>query len=188
MDEHNFDYQLDSDILRYVRFKSRQLAGRYGFSSDDGADIQQELVLDYLRRRSRFDSRRCSLRTFARLIINNRVATIIKAQMASCRDYRACRPSNLHLTYQNAHSQDLAEVLGMGDSSGGRPFETMLNARLDIERTVARLPTVLADLCRLLMVCDTSVEAASRAGMSRATVYRSIARLRVAFTEAGLSR
>ena len=46
MDEHDFDDRLDSKIRQYIRFKSRQLVGTYGFLHDDVEDIQHELVLD----------------------------------------------------------------------------------------------------------------------------------------------
>ena len=93
VDEQGFQPQIDPDILQLTRIKSRRLAGRYGFARHDVEDIQQELLLDYLQRSSSFDAHRCTRRTFALLVINNRIATLIEAKQAACRDYRACRIS-----------------------------------------------------------------------------------------------
>lgn len=184
MDEQHFSYQLDPEIIRLTGFKGRQLAGKYGFAEYDAEDIQQDLLLDYLQRSRAFDARRCSRRTFARLVVNNRVATIIAVRGAARRGYRVRQLSLDELTDgENPTSQEVVETLVDPTS---RPLEATLNLRLDVERALARLPTAQLALCRLLMVCDTSAEAAARGGMSRATLYRNIERVRAVFAQAGL--
>jgi RNA polymerase sigma factor (sigma-70 family) len=188
VDEQVFPQQIDPEIMRLTRFKSRQLAGRYGFLRHDAEDIQQDLLLDYLKRSRSFDAHRCSRRTFARLVVNNRIATILEARKAACRDHRVCRLS-LNEPVDADDSPELAEILAVVIDScrgRGRSFEAMLNLRLDVKRALARLPTAQAHLCRLLMVCDTCAEAAARAGMSRATLYRRIHAVQAAFRDAGL--
>jgi hypothetical protein len=186
VDEREFPQQIDPEIMRLTRFKSRQLAGRYGFLRYDAEDIQHDLLLDYLQRSKSFDSHRCSRRTFAQRIVNNRIATILEARKAACRDYRVRRLS-LNERVDADDSPEVAEILAaVIDLSNGCPFEAMLNLRLDVERALARLPAAQAHLCRLLMVCDTCAEAAARAGMSRATLYRNIGRARAVFAQVGL--
>lgn len=189
MDEHEPQQQIDPDIRRLICIKSRQLAGRHGFERSEAEDIEQDLLLDYLKRSKSFDAHRCGRRTFAQLLVNHHVATIVEARRARCRDYRACRRS-LDQNFDSRddpNSPELADVLAVCvDRSGTRPIEAILNLRVDVERTLARLPTLQADLCRILMVCETRAEAATRSGMSRATLYRHLGRLRVVFAQAGL--
>src|SRR5580704_5589016 len=151
MDEYDFQYQIDRDILRLIRIKSRQLAGKYGFASFDADDIQQDLVLDYLKRSPSFNAHRCNRRTFTRLVVSNCVATIIAARKASRRDYRVHQLSlNQRLDRRDPNSLELGEILIDPPS---RAFEAGLNIAMDVDRLLARLPTGLADLCRSIMAC-----------------------------------
>jgi DNA-directed RNA polymerase specialized sigma24 family protein len=188
MDEQDCQEQIDADILRLTSIKSRQLAGKYGFASYDAEDIQQDLLLDYLRRLPSFNAHRCSRRTFARLVVHNRVSTLIAERKAGCRDYRACRVSvDQPLHAQNPYSGDTGGAhLWVADPNTGSLFETRLTLYLDVEQILTQLPGPLVSLCRLLMVCETSSEAAARSGISRATLYRRIQQVRAEFDRAGL--
>jgi DNA-directed RNA polymerase specialized sigma24 family protein len=179
VDEKRDDQQVDPAIVQFARFKGRQLAGRYGFPRHDAEDIQQELLLDYLQRSKSFDSHRCNRRSFARLVVNHRVATLLKAQKAACRDPRVCR-SSLDESAGGPSLAQRGEIL-----RDLRSVESNLNLRLDVERILRCLPAALMSICRLLMVCDSAVDAASRAGISRATLYRRLQEVRRAFAEAG---
>lgn len=185
MDEQGLKQQIDPGILHYARIKSRQLAGRFGFERYERDDIEQELLLDYLKRSRSFDADRCSPRTFASRIINNRIATILEARKAKCRDYRVQR---VYLSSQfDPSSPELGSMLATVGWQANRSLpEDRLNLRLDLERTLTALPAALVSLCRLLVICDSAVEAAALAGMSRATLYRQLRSLRIALSEAGL--
>ncbi|MDP8988615.1 MAG: hypothetical protein M3N41_00855 [Acidobacteriota bacterium] len=188
MDEHYFEPQIDPAVLRLTRFKSRRLAGNYGFARHDAEDIQQELLVDSLQRSKSFDAHRCTGRTFAQLVVNNRIATIIEGQQAACRDYRACRISlDQPRDHLGRNPSEVGDALaGIAAPFGGRLFEESLNLRLDVQLVLGRLPAALAYLCRLLMDCDTCAEAAARAEISRATLYRQIAKIRAVFVKEGL--
>lgn len=189
MDEQYVDDQIDPAILGLTRFKSRSLAGKYGFERHDVEDIQQELALDYLQRSRSFDAHQCSHRTFARLVINNRIATIIEARRAACRDYHACRISldqpREHLV---GNSSEIGAPSETKSSSRGCSYDESLNTRLDVQRILGLLPAALVHLCHLLMECDTCAEAAAKAEISRATLYRQIAKIRAVFLKQGLRR
>jgi RNA polymerase sigma factor (sigma-70 family) len=187
MDEQNFHHQIGSDILRLIRTKSRQLAGKYGFAIYDGEDVEQELLLDYLKRAPSFKPDLCSRIGFARMIVRNSVSTLIDQRAAACRDYRARRiPVDLHRDGQSLNHGDTPNSW-LADPNTRSVFEK-LNLRIDVEQVLMRLPVALATICRLLMVCETSSEAASRAGISRATLYRQIHQVRALFAQAGMDK
>ena len=188
MDEQHIGHQIDPALLRLTSFKSRHLAGKYGFARHDVEDIEQDLLLDYLQRSRSFDPHRCNHRTFARLVINNRIATVIEAKQAACRDHRACRISlDQPQDHLGQNPLEVGALPGLARSSRGCRVDASLNLRLDVQRVLSRLPAALAHLCRLLMDCETCAEAAARAGISRATLYRRLARIRSAFVEAELA-
>lgn len=176
MDEQQFLQQIDPEVINLAHYKGQQLAGKYGFAKHDAEDIQQDLLLDYLQRSRSFDSHRCSHRTFTRLVVNNCVATIIEARKASFRGYGVRRLAlNELFDSEDPNSPELAESLLDPHT---RSFEATLNRALDVDRLLARLPVALSRLCRSIMVCDTCAEAATEAGVSRATFYRQIRRVR----------
>ena len=163
--------QVDPAILRLARFKGKQLAGSYGFAEHDAEDIQQELLLDLLKRWPSYDSRRCSPRTFARLVFDHCIAALIEAQTSTCRDYRLCRASLDQFHDGQERGTPRSEQVE-GRSSPQRDWlshEFRLNVKIDVERTLCVLPGALATLCRLLMKCDSAAEVAAKAGISRAT-------------------
>jgi RNA polymerase sigma factor (sigma-70 family) len=184
VDEQEFHQQIESDVLRFTRIKSRQLAGKYGFARHDAQDIQQDLLLDYLKRAPCYNAHRCNPRTFARLVVRNRVSTLIEERSAACRDYRQVSVDRT----RDSQGPNSLENYAAGSRVAGRHagFEARLNLRIDVERALTRLPRPLEGLCRLFMTCETSFEVAARAGISRATLYRQLGKVRAAFTQAGI--
>jgi hypothetical protein len=65
-----------------------------------------------------------------------------------------------------------------------RSEEAKLNLRLDVERILIRLPAGRVKLCRLLMAGGSAVDVATVVGISRATLYRRLQEIRMAFVEA----
>jgi RNA polymerase sigma factor (sigma-70 family) len=184
MDEKERHEQIDPIILRLARFKGHQLAGKYGFARHDAEDIQQNLLLDYLQRSMAFDSHRCSHRSFARLVVNNRISSLLETQKAACRDHRVRQVS---LDQSPDETSQVDRILSRtGNPCDRRSLESRLNLRLDIKRILSRLPTTLSQLCRLLVACDSHAEAAARAGISRATLYRRIKELQAVFIQGGM--
>jgi DNA-directed RNA polymerase specialized sigma24 family protein len=173
--DDQFEYHLSSGTLRFIRFKARQLAGRYGFRRDEIDDIAQTLVLLIIERAAQFDGRRSSPRTFAGVVVNSGISSIVKSHKAQRRDYRLCRPLDWS-----------------PDSSGHFPVPRYFDPaivecplRTDVARALGRLDP--ADRRVAFALMDYSpMEASRELGLARSTVYRHIARLRTAFIAAGL--
>lgn len=179
MDEHHFPSEIDPEVIRLTCFKGQQLARKYGFAAYDAEDIQQDLLLDYMRRSRSYDPYRSSRRTFTRLVVNNCVATVVEARKAARRGYGARRLSlNERLDRRDLNSPELIE--GLSDPYT-LSIEARLNLALDVDRLLGRLPATLANLCHSIMVSDTCAEAAANVGISRATFYRKMRRVRNEF-------
>jgi RNA polymerase sigma factor (sigma-70 family) len=187
MDEHKND-QIDPDVLRLALAKSWQLAGKYGFRFHDAEDIQQELVLDYLRRLRSFKPNRCNRRTFAALVIRNRISTLIAERSATSRGYRARHIAIDEPTDGPFSDLGIARTASSAliDHREGIFPEERRVQQIDTTRVLEHLATPLRRICALLMICDDISEVASKAGISRATLYRRLVAIRAAFLQAKL--
>jgi len=188
MDDEDLHQDINSDILRLTRIKSRQLAGNYGFSAYDAEDIQQDLLLDYLKRARSFNANCSDQRSFARLVIRHGVATLIERRSARRRHARASQTSldQDRDVYSLNADENGAVHRRVADRLIGGMFEKDVLLQIDIERILIHLPRTLASLCQLLMFCESASEAAAKAGISRATLYRQIHQVRTEFARAGL--
>lgn len=182
---------IDSTLLAVVRASTARLAGTCGFSRADRDDIRQELLFDCFLRLRRFDPAKSSPRTFLLRIVRHRVATLVEAQHAACRDYRLCRDS---LDGQVRFGADESMLLGetvSADAYEERIGRNRLSSweraelRIDVHNVVSLLPAELATIAVMLKSVSV-VEAAQRLVLSRATVYRRINDIRRIFKSAGL--
>ena len=182
---------IDSALLAVVRVTAAGLAGEYGFNGIDFEDIRQELLLDCLFRLRKFDPARSSRRSFLHRVVGHRVATLVSAQRAACRDYRLCRDSlDAPIPVSADDSIKLGETVsgdaydaGMGRSVRSSCERSEL--RIDVDNVISRLPAELAAVA-VLLKSESVVEVARRLGVSRATTYRRLAQIRDVFAAAGL--
>jgi len=84
---------LDEYATTLIRLKARQLIGKYGFTRSDREDLEQELTLDLLIRLGRFDPSKGQPATFVRMVVDRRVASLIRERKSLSRDYRRARHS-----------------------------------------------------------------------------------------------
>ena len=178
MEEQAFANELDLDVRRVVAFKALQLAGSYGFSRDEASDIAQDLALDYLKRRARYDRSRSAPGTFLRTVVGNRSATLAKRQSAQCRDYRR--------TVSIRHDVGGPSAQRASATTCRNLREVRQNFRLDVIAAVKRLPPQLRRICELLIVLESASEVAETLAISRATLYRRLIEIRDLFSEMGV--
>ena len=107
---------IDLSAAGLIRFKARQLVGKAGFTASDREDIEQELILDLLRRLPKYDPKRAQRNTFIARVVEHRVATLIAAQKAGIRDYWRCRCSlNDRFEDEDGRSVERAETFDQED-------------------------------------------------------------------------
>ena len=71
---------LSAQTINLIKHKAWSLIGTIGFTWSDRDDLEQELVLDILRRLPRFDPERAQLMTFVVRVLDNKIASIIEAR------------------------------------------------------------------------------------------------------------
>jgi DNA-directed RNA polymerase specialized sigma24 family protein len=175
---------MDPDLemcFRLARAKAARLVGKYGFSRDEAEDIGQDLLADLLTRWSNFDLRRGSDRAFIRRIMENRLATIISACHAHCRDYR--RNFSREVTHDGVENTQIAESIDPRWSTASE----MHDLAIDICRLQRVLRPELAAVA-VLLPSRSPVEIVRLLGISRSTLYRRIRELRATAIGIGLDR
>lgn len=181
----------DTDTVRFIRIKARQLAGRYGYLRDEFEDIQQSLTLECIARFRHFDPRRGNRRGFIRAVVHHAIANMIESWSAPCRGYCIRHTPIIAASESDRGARSLADMIsedGDWDRVGLDPrrFDRTLHLKLDIERVIDALPADLGHICRLLMILDGIAQVAAAIGVSRATLHRRVRLIRAAFAPAGL--
>ena len=69
---------IDEYAVQLIRYKARQLVGRVGFTESDRDDLEQELMLDLLRRLPKYNPDRAQRNTFIARVVEHKIATIIR--------------------------------------------------------------------------------------------------------------
>ena len=189
-----FDNQydgIDPYAVRLIKYKARRLIGQAGFTASDRDDLEQELILDLLRRLPKYDPRRARRNTFIARVVEHRIATLIEARKAGIRDYRRCQCSlNDRFEDENGRSVERAETLDQEDyllrtGAQSRPSDELSALALDVATVLETLPPELRDLCRRLQA-ETVTEVSHDTGIPRSTLYGLIHKVRTVFEDAGL--
>lgn len=183
---------LDGYAREVIRHKARQLIGKYGFSRDDYDDLQQEMMLDLLRRLGKYDPSKAGLSTFVARVVDRKVSTLIRHQRQEKRDYRrhVC-PLDAQVEDQDGQQRGLDEVLSQDAfdeeiARYDRPEAERIDLRLDLSLVLDELPEDLRHLARRLQT-RTVAEIARELGVPRSTLYeKGIACLRKIFEDNGL--
>jgi RNA polymerase sigma factor (sigma-70 family) len=155
-----------SAIGRLAAVRAATIATRYGLPTESRRDLEQEALLELWRKHRAYDSRRGSWRTFSERVVANRMSSLVRGMRSQRSGQFREEPfeSHLGLAAPNDRSElrtDVANVL-----AGLSPFD-------------GRVARCLIDY--------SAIETSKELGVCRATVYRAVARLRAAFTKAGLS-
>ncbi len=182
---------LSAQTINLIKHKAFSLIGTVGFTWSDRDDLEQELVLDVLRRLPRYDPERAQLITFVAHLLDNKIATIIKSRTGPTNDFRLRAYSlNEHmrdsegLVIERGDEIDLDDYL-LRTGWQTRPLFELLDLKADIERILPSLPSDLRELCIRLQTQNVT-EISIETGVPRYRIYAGIAKLRTLFEQAGL--
>ena len=169
--------------------KSRELARKPGFTQSDLPDIRQEMRVELLERSSRFDPGKAGFKTFAALVVGRKMSRMLRHRLCARRDARRERFSLDEPARPGGRPRIEALSRQEADArSGACPLaETeRVCLRLDLEAALARLSPELRDVA-LRLRSDSASDVARALGIPQRTFRENhLARLRAAFTEAGL--
>lgn len=167
--------QMESYALEQASLRAGFLGLMAGFPRHEIDDVRQDLLLDCLRRSSRFDPARGDWPGFVRGVTRN------QASVLAVRRRRRLR--------QEVLAGDLLEP----NADGPEEFfdrvmapETVdgLNTAVDVRRVLDRLPAHLHELA-LFLPHMTVIEVCAATGKSRSRVYQLVRQIRDAFVRAG---
>jgi DNA-directed RNA polymerase specialized sigma24 family protein len=147
--------------------RAAMIVKRYRLSNEDLLDLSQEALLGLCQNSLRFDAGRASWRTFSERVVANWLASCMRGIRAGRRGHgRQERLDELKLT-------------------PAAPDES-LDLRIDV-RTVLAGVSILDQRVAGLLIDHSPTETGRCIGLSRATIYRAIERLRAVFLAAGFA-
>lgn len=170
---------VDPEARRLVLHKVRTMAGRLR-SLVNTDDVEQDLLLNLLRRAPRFDPARAPWAAFVRLINNHHEATFLERLNGPHETFRRAAWS---LSAPSPGGQALAETLE--DRRARRSGQERAELTLDVQAVVADLCSEERQLCQALAHHSRS-EAARRLGLSKSALAARIAALRRKFARGHL--
>lgn len=169
-------HELDEDVAALIRFKARQLVGKYGFKSTDREDIEQDLTLDYLKREERLDPRRAPRMAFIRIIVNRSAASLIRKRTCASRDFRRSIQTSAGVAGNEHSTREVADISQVAH---------VRDLQLDLADAMDTLETDLREVAKLLTE-NRQAEVARQRNCSRDEMLRIIKRIRQHFESLGL--
>jgi DNA-directed RNA polymerase specialized sigma24 family protein len=160
--------------------KANAFVRRFGFTINEGEDVQSQLLLSFLSRWPKFDSEMACIRTFASRVMDNELVSILRYRLAGRRRHIVCG-----VFLRDKGDADFGDACLAGLSITPRAFTEQQNFWFDIERALVPLPEVLLETAYAL--CWYTPSELSRVlGRSRTIVYERMRRLREALLAAGI--
>ncbi len=185
------DSPLDAYAVRLARKKVARLVGSYGLTGADRTDLEQELLLEILRRLPRFDPARGKCESFVGRVVEHAAISIVAQRKAACRDWRRNAGSLDDLVrdadgrrvpvWRTLDAQTVRAHRGADDDGDARA-----DLRIDLAAAVATLPPDLQATCAHL-ACGSVRGGVRASGMPRRTMRARVARIRARFEALGLT-
>ena len=151
---------------RLAAVRAATITTLYGLPTDSRRDLEQEALLELWRKHEAYDPRRGSWRTFSERVVVNRMTSLVRAM-------RSVRSGQFR-------EEPIESFFGLAAPN------SLNDLRTDVSRVLAGV-TPFDRSVALCLIGHSAIETTQRLGVSRATIYRAIGRLRVAFTAAGLT-
>jgi RNA polymerase sigma factor (sigma-70 family) len=148
--------------LRSARFRATAAVKSRAIPSADRQDVEQEALTRVWQALSKYDPARAGLRTFIEVVVCTKVTSLLRA--------------HTHGTVLESLARQVAREGGFREMELRADVARVLDGISPFDRSVA-----------LSLTNYSAIETGRRLGVARATVYRSIDRLRIAFADAGFN-
>ena len=181
---------LNEDDMKIISIKVEKLLKSNSLiPGQDREDLRQDLALDLIQRLEKFDPAKTDRRRFINVVIDRKIANIIRYRFCESRDPRL-EAYSMDEFYPDNDSDD-SWGLNQDDIDGitnknDKPRWARTELALDVESTIALMPAALGRFCELLIEGYSITDAAEQVGFSTAGGYRKIEELLEIFSEAGL--
>ncbi|MDP7142645.1 MAG: sigma-70 family RNA polymerase sigma factor [Alphaproteobacteria bacterium] len=171
---------VDSYAAFFIAIKAKTMIRTGLFSPDDREDIEQELMMAYLKDESNFNGNRAEKETFIRMVINHRSIQMIREITT---DKRKVRLKELSLDQPTFDDDETLFIDQLDDTRalwGDKPFESFADLsiqRIDILKIRESLPADLQQIFDLMME-HTISEAAAILKIPRTTFSSRVKKLK----------
>ncbi|MCK4981682.1 MAG: sigma-70 family RNA polymerase sigma factor [Victivallaceae bacterium] len=136
--------ELFSLTEKIIRRQAWMLIGLFGFTEHDVPDIQQELFLEFYKRKENFDPEKSKEITFIARVVESKVIDLINQRQAECRDWRKCRDS----LNQTVTLPDIGVIEKIETLECEQNCDPLLI--LDVTLILERLSPDLREICQVL--------------------------------------
>lgn len=171
------------EAVEVVRYWARHLTKHPAFTPADLEDLEQELMLDLLRRMPTFNPQRSSLASFASMVVSRRAYGLIEeANTAKSGGYglQVVSLDTTAISDQQGEKVMLLETIS--DAQGlwfqhGPSWHEVIDTRIDFARFLALLPQRLFALAMRLLR-ESAAEIARSLQLSQTAIHRAIRKIR----------
>ena len=186
----DFNEEFDRFTRGIIRRKVKQLIGRAGFKTQDGEEIEQDLIWRVLQSLPSFDPGQAHRNVFVTTVVERYVANVLRNKRAGKRDCRRVCSLNVVIAEDSEETVELGDTIGQRELDAQRcryprSDEELAQLAQDMADVIATLPDELRDLAERLKTQNVS-EIARDMGIPRTTLHESVRRLRRRFENAGL--
>lgn len=186
MDTNKKHEQLTKYTLTLVQCKARQLVGKAGYTWDDIADIEQDLIKSLLACMPQFDPAKAKLNTFVDRVVGSRIVDLLRRRNAEIRNRgreafsldEEIETENGSVAISETVSQD---EIDLRTGRYNRPETERAHLQSDLNAVVAGLPPELRKVADMLRA-QSIAEVARELGIPRRTFReKHLAQLREVF-------
>ena len=158
------DHPIDPTLRDLIRRKAAKLTRCHKVPHADREDVEQDLLLEVLRRLPKFDPARSDRDGHLRAVVEHAVSNLVRSGRAAKRGRGRTARLDAILT---------------GESELGRTDEVLARADLvmDVQELLKRLPDELRRVAELIQ-SQSATETARALGVSRGTVYARLREIR----------
>lgn len=184
--------ELTGYALELVHHKARQLVGKAGFTQNDVADIEQEMIQDLSVRLLNFDPTRATYNTFVARLVEHKISNLLRHRQMEIRSYkREVCSLNENIDVGEGETIQRIDTISQDEhdirtGKYRRSAQERVHLHLDVKMVLASLPPHLRKAAKMLQTKSVS-RVARELGVPRRTFRdRHLAQLRELFTEKGL--